>query len=790
MAQVAWGAVGAVARGELRRRWRALLLLGLLAGAAAGLVAGTAAVAVRTGSAYARLLEATRPDDARLLVTEPRLLPGVLALPQVRSSWTGITVVGQRAGGGPLQYIGVSAGPPPPVGLFHPVVVQGRAAAAADEVVVSEQVASRIAGPMGVDLGDVLALDLLTPTEIRSFATGFGAPDGPRVSLRVVGVVRYPAWGEGLQNVLATPAFADRYAAFSPGPTALVRLAPGPAARAAFDAGVRAATADARLPRGDGGFAPIEAAYPPVPDPTVRASQAVLSGALGLLAGVAGVAGVLLLLQGFARHHAARAGDQRVEAALGLTRAERTLARSLPALLPAALAAAVAAAATAAAGLLDPLGSMARYEPAPGFRLAPGIAAAAAGLAALAVLLVAAGTAAVTVGRTARAASLPGAGAGRLPAGPAWATAGAALALRGGRGALGVRGTAVGAALTVAALVAALTVAAGLDRAVGRPERWGWAADFALVDAKEPDVARIAADPRVRDVDVVAGGSVQVGGRAARGYAVERRKGALPWEVLEGRVPATGDGTGDAGADEVALGPRLARSLGVGVGDDVVARDPNGLDRTLHVVGVVLVPGFDGGRLGDTLLLGRKPLADLAAAEPQLTALVRGVDRAAGTAVGEELAGELELVPATAPAEVTNLADVRHLPWILVAALAVSGGAALAHGLLTTVRRRRRDLAVLSVLGLRPLQVAAAVLVAAVTTAGLAVAVGLPLGAAAGRLLWAELAAASSLAGDPAWPWRWLGLTVAGALALAGLLAAVPAVRAARLRPAEALRAE
>ncbi|HEU4676584.1 MAG TPA: FtsX-like permease family protein, partial [Motilibacteraceae bacterium] len=249
-------------------------------------------------------------------------------------------------------------------------------------------------------------------------------------------------------------------------------------------------------------------------------------------------------------------------------------------------------------------------------------------------------------------------------------------------------------------------------------------------------------------------------------------------------------GTGDGAQDEVALGPRLARSLGLGVGDDVVARDTNGMDRRLHVVGVVLVPGFDGGRLGDTLLLGRRALADLAAAEPQLTALVRGTDRAAGAAVGEELAGELELVPATAPAEVVNLADVRHLPWILVGALAVTGAAALAHGLLTTVRRRRRDLAVRSVLGLRPVQVAAAVLVAALTTAGLAVAVGVPLGAATGRLLWAELAAASSLAGEAAWPWRWLGLTVAGALALAVLLAAGPALRAARLRPAEALRAE
>ncbi len=147
----------------------------------------------------------------------------------MRSSWLASSVVGEVAGDA-THYLSITAGPPPPAGLFTPVVVEGRAVRAdsTDEVVVTEELAAT-----GLRVGSVLDVALLTAEEVFSFDTGFGAPDGPRLALRVVGVLRLPAGrGNGVGPAFAGPAFAERYAALSPGPTLLMRLRPGPAARA------------------------------------------------------------------------------------------------------------------------------------------------------------------------------------------------------------------------------------------------------------------------------------------------------------------------------------------------------------------------------------------------------------------------------------------------------------------------------------------------------------------------------------------------------------------------------
>ena len=70
---------------------------------------------------------------------------------------------------------------------------------------------------------------------------------------------------------------------------------------------------------------------------------------------------------------------------------------------------------------------------------------------------------------------------------------------------------------------------------------------------------------------------------------------------------------------------------------------------------------------------------------------------------------------------------------MLAGLLALLAAAALAHLLVTSVRRRRRDLAILKSLGFVRGQVSAAVAWQATTVALLALAVGLPLGVALGR---------------------------------------------------------
>ena len=83
-----------------------------------------------------------------------------------------------------------------------------------------------------------------------------------------------------------------------------------------------------------------------------------------------------------------------------------------------------------------------------------------------------------------------------------------------------------------------------------------------------------------------------------------------------------------------------------------------------------------------------------------------------------------------------------------------------------------------------------AFLTTAVTIVGIGLLLGVPLGLGLGRLLWHETADAIGVAGDVDVPVAALVALVPGALALAVLVAVVPSVRAARVRPAEVLRAD
>jgi hypothetical protein len=85
---VPWAAVRAVARVELRTRWRSLVVVGLLAGLVAGVVAAAAAVATRTATAYDRLVAASHLDDGRVLIFSDSVKPAeVERLPGVVKSW-------------------------------------------------------------------------------------------------------------------------------------------------------------------------------------------------------------------------------------------------------------------------------------------------------------------------------------------------------------------------------------------------------------------------------------------------------------------------------------------------------------------------------------------------------------------------------------------------------------------------------------------------------------------------------------------------------------------------------
>jgi ABC-type antimicrobial peptide transport system permease subunit len=78
----------------------------------------------------------------------------------------------------------------------------------------------------------------------------------------------------------------------------------------------------------------------------------------------------------------------------------------------------------------------------------------------------------------------------------------------------------------------------------------------------------------------------------------------------------------------------------------------------------------------------------------------------------------------------------------------------------------------------------------AVTVSVVALAVGIPLGIAAGRWSWRWVADATPLLYVPPLAAVVVLVSVPAALVLANLMAALPARQAARLRPADVLRAE
>ena len=137
-----------------------------------------------------------------------------------------------------------------------------------------------------------------------------------------------------------------------------------------------------------------------------------------------------------------------------------------------------------------------------------------------------------------------------------------------------------------------------------------------------------------------------------------------------------------------------------------------------------------------------------------------------------------------------NFGRVQGLPLALAGLMAALAAATLAHLLVTSIRRRGRELAIVKTLGFVPRQVRTAVAWQATTLAIAAIAIGVPLGVAAGRWAWIVFARGLGIVPAPEVPILLLLLLIPGTVIVANLVAVVPGEVAARLRPGRALRAE
>jgi hypothetical protein len=142
------------------------------------------------------------------------------------------------------------------------------------------------------------------------------------------------------------------------------------------------------------------------------------------------------------------------------------------------------------------------------------------------------------------------------------------------------------------------------------------------------------------------------------------------------------------------------------------------------------------------------------------------------------------------PAEIVNYRSTGATPVILASGLAGGAGVALGLTLVASVRRRRRDLALLKTLGFTRRQLAATVAWQASVAAVVGVVIGVPVGVALGRWLWDLFARAIFAVPDSTVPVLQIVLVAVGAVVLANIVAAVPGRMAARTRTALLLRAE
>jgi ABC-type lipoprotein release transport system permease subunit len=795
-------------RAELRGRWRAWVALGLLIALMGGAVLALVAGARRTDSAFARLVAAEGAPHVRLGTFGGMLDPEVMgSLPEVAEWWafhryavrpeigdehflTVLAPVDQRADAAAARW----------------KLLDGRRAdpARPDEVVVS----STVAEIYELGVGDAIRLAFLSPAELEVFYAGGPMPPPAAVlTPQVVGVVA-PATelpprpsGDGAGVVLLTAAAAGALG------DELVddvwfeaRLRDGFASAAGFEAGARP-------------LIPPEVLAQSTPDlPTTmdawRSTEAALrvpAVGLWILAGLTAVTAVLIGGQFLSRAVHTEAGDHPVLAALGLGPGELWLLALARIAVVGAVGALGAATIAVAISPLFPLGLGRVAEPAPGML----VDLTAVGVGAVAVLAVALALAAWPAWRRARATvawrrrPTPGrVVAAALRGGvPPAAVAGLGFGLHSGdgRNAVPVRSSITSIAIGVAALVVAVIFGASLSHLLATPHLYGWTWDVEVGDGWGPDASEgLAASLEGNEsVAAVAQGTTAV-------IDVEGRTSvlAITMDDVAGRIePAVAEGRAPTGPEEVLLGTRVLRDLGLRVGDEVSVRvsvvswnqlpEPTEA-RSMTVVGHGPTPELLHWRIGDAAILTGAALAAwLPEPPPANHFLLRWADVPEADRVlpdfGWLSGSEFGL---QRPADIVNFGRVESFPLIAAGLMALIAVAVLTHVLMTAVRRKGRDLAVLKVLGFTRRQLAATVSWQASTIAVTAVLLGLPLGVVAGRWGWMLFADRAGVIPVAVVPIGAVAVVIAAALVAGNAVAALPAGAAVRTRPAAVLRTE
>ncbi len=392
---------------------------------------------------------------------------------------------------------------------------------------------------------------------------------------------------------------------------------------------------------------------------------------------------------------------------------------------------------------------------------------------------------------------------------PASSAIGVQMAFEPGRGrtAVPVQSTLIGSVIAVTAVTTALVFGANLNRLVTTPGQYGqnWQEEidlgFGSVPAPVLDSA-VAHQSGVRAYAYGDYGQITVGGRSVPAIAIYPRKGADFVTLLSGRVPA--------GPDEIAFGARTLHSLDRHIGDTVSVVVPGATHR-VRIVGEAVFPSFSMGSftptdLGSGALVGTSLLASQAAAicsgSPPcynfaLTRFAPAANLPADSARLERAivaagcpVGYCNVVTDQRPTDIEDYTRVRLTPILLSLVLALFGLAMFTYVLVTSVQRRRRDLAVLKTLGFSRSQIFAVTTWQSNALAVVALLIGLPLGVVVGWRAWAVFADALGVSTSAGTPLLAVLVAIPVTLVLVNAAAAGPGWAASRVKPAAVLRSE
>jgi len=383
-----------------------------------------------------------------------------------------------------------------------------------------------------------------------------------------------------------------------------------------------------------------------------------------------------------------------------------------------------------------------------------------------------------------------------------------------GRDAAPVRSAVLGAVLAVVVIVTSVTFGASLDALVSRPALYGWNWNYALLagfsGAEDLPAAQTAAlfdhEPDVAHWAGAYFESVQLDGHNVPALALAPRSKVAP-------TPLTGQSL--QSDNQVVLGAATLALLHKHLGNTVIADTGGRHSIRLRIVGTATLPtiGASGNpqlQMGTGAVVSPSlfPATDLnqqGSALPGPNAVF--VTIRPGVAPSKALASldridEVLSRPSTQdapasgvvsvlrPAEITDYRSVGSTAFVLAGVLGAGALGALGLTLVASVRRRRRELALLKALGFTQAQLAGTVAWQSSVSAAIGVIVGLPVGIALGRWLWTLFARGISAVPDPTVPVLSIVLIALGALVFANLAAAVPGRIAARTSTALLLRTE